>query len=132
MSVIWPLSGAKQPLVDCRPRSSYGTELSPPTASPPERQGSAREALGRVARPGPESRCTAFPGGLSKVQLVDQRMRLECGVGFRQPRTRRRTRPGQLCANSGREQTQQMASYSIYLVGARHDGAGHWEDVYRR
>ena len=26
------------------------------------------------------------------------------------------------CANSGREQTQQMASYSIYLVGARHDG----------
>ena len=29
-----------------------------------------------------------------KVQSVDQRMRLECGVGFRQLRTCRRTRPG--------------------------------------
>ena len=38
---------------------------------------------------------------LSKVQSVDQRMRLECGVGFRQLRTCRRTRPGQLCATSG-------------------------------
>jgi hypothetical protein len=38
--------------------------------------------------------------GLSKVQSVDQRMRLECGVGFRQLRTCRRTRPGQLCAIS--------------------------------
>ena len=37
---------------------------------------------------------------LSKVQSVDQRMRLECGVGFRQLRTCRRTRPGQLCAKS--------------------------------
>jgi hypothetical protein len=27
------------------------------------------------------------PRGLSKVQSVDQRMRLECGVGFRQPQT---------------------------------------------
>src|SRR5262245_36705005 len=35
------------------------------------------------------------PGGLSKVQWVDQRMRLECGVGFRQLRTCRRARPGQ-------------------------------------
>jgi hypothetical protein len=35
---------------------------------------------------------------LSKVQSVDQRMRLECGVGFRQLRMCRRTRPGQLCA----------------------------------
>ena len=35
---------------------------------------------------------------LSKVQSVDQRMRLECGVGFRQLRTCRRTRPGRLCA----------------------------------
>ena len=38
---------------------------------------------------------------LSKVQSVDQRMRPECGVGFRQLRTCRRTRPGQLCATSG-------------------------------
>ena len=30
---------------------------------------------------------------LSKVQLVDQRMRLECGVGFRQLRTCRRIPP---------------------------------------
>jgi hypothetical protein len=37
----------------------------------------------------------------SKVQSVDQRMRLECDVGFRQLRTCRRTRPGQLCATSG-------------------------------
>ena len=38
---------------------------------------------------GRKARCTAFPGaGLSKVQSVDQRMRLECGVGFRQLRTR--------------------------------------------
>ena len=36
---------------------------------------------------------------LSKVQSVDQRMRLECGVGFRQLLTCRRTRPGQLSAN---------------------------------
>jgi hypothetical protein len=35
----------------------------------------------------------------AKFQSVDQRMRLECGVGFRQLRTCRRTRPGQLCAD---------------------------------
>src|SRR4029077_5779250 len=39
---------------------------------------------------------------LSKVQSVDQRMRLKCGVGFRQLRTCRRTRPGQLSATCGR------------------------------
>ena len=38
---------------------------------------------------------------LSKVQSVDQRMRLEFGVGFRQLRTCRRPLPGQLCANKG-------------------------------
>ena len=37
---------------------------------------------------------------LTKVQSVDQRMRLACGVGFRQLRTCRRTRPGQLCAKA--------------------------------
>ena len=37
---------------------------------------------------------------LSKVQSVDRRMRLECGVGFRQLRTCRRIRPGQLCAKA--------------------------------
>jgi hypothetical protein len=42
---------------------------------------------------------------ISKVQSVDQRMRLECGVGFRQLRTCRRTRPGQLCANNGSQRT---------------------------
>ena len=35
---------------------------------------------------------------LSKVQSVDQRKRLECGVGFCHPRTCRRTRSGRLCA----------------------------------
>ena len=34
------------------------------------------------------------------IQSVDQRMRLECGVGFRQLRTCRRIRPGQLSATS--------------------------------
>jgi hypothetical protein len=38
---------------------------------------------------------------LSKVLLVDQRMRLECGGGFRQLRTCSRKRPGQLWAKSG-------------------------------
>jgi hypothetical protein len=42
---------------------------------------------------------------LSKVQSVDQRMRLECGVGFRQLRMCRRTRPGQLCATNGSRPT---------------------------
>jgi hypothetical protein len=41
---------------------------------------------------------------LSKIQSVDQRMRLECNVGFRQLRTCVRTRPGQLCANKRRLQ----------------------------
>jgi hypothetical protein len=41
----------------------------------------------------------ATKGGLSKVQSVDQRTHLECGVRFRQLRTCRRTRPGQLWAN---------------------------------
>ena len=53
---------------------------------------------------------------LSKVQSVDQRMRLECGVGFRQLRTCRRIRPGQLCANNGRERVQQWM----------HQKAGYW------
>ena len=48
-----------------------------------------------------EAELTKSRWGLSKVQSVDQRMRLECGVGFRQLRTCRRARPGQLCANSG-------------------------------
>ena len=53
------------------------------------------------ARPGsgPQTAWAASArAGLSKVQSVDQRMRLECGVGFRQLRTCRRIRPGQLCA----------------------------------
>jgi len=41
---------------------------------------------------------------LSKVQSVDQRMRLERGVGFRQLRTCRRRRPGQLWATCGHMQ----------------------------
>src|ERR1700751_6025913 len=39
---------------------------------------------------------------LSKVQWAVQRMCRECGVGFRQLRTCRRTRPGQLCAITGK------------------------------
>ena len=37
--------------MNCRSRSAHGTELSSPPASPPERQGSAREALGEGETP---------------------------------------------------------------------------------
>jgi len=55
--------------------------------------------------------CAAAGGGPQAAHLpkqarfsrLNQRMRLECGVGFRQLRTCRRTRPGQLCAISRRE-----------------------------
>ena len=57
---------------------------------------------------------------LSKVQSVDQRMRLECGVGFRQLRTCRRTRPGQLRATCCREQMQR---YPMKPAG-RSEGCG--------
>ena len=50
---------------------------------------------------------------LGKVQSVDQRMRLECGVGFRQLRTCRRTRPGELCATRRHMQRSKTAVYSI-------------------
>ncbi len=55
---------------------------------------------------------------LTKVQSVDQRMRLECGVGFRQLRTCRRICPGQLCA------CQQATSARLFdhLVGAQEEG----------
>jgi hypothetical protein len=53
-------------------------------------------------------------GRLSKVQSVDQQMRLECGVGFRQLRTCRRTCPGQLCAN--KRHRSRMAAQSAEIV----------------
>jgi hypothetical protein len=59
------LPSLKQPLVDCRSRSAHGTELSPPPASPPGRQGSRWEAFGRVgATPDPEGPAGITPGGL--------------------------------------------------------------------
>jgi hypothetical protein len=61
---------------------------------------------------------------ISKVQSVDQRMRLECGVGFRQLRTCRRTRPGQLCATSGCEQSQQTNSLYSITSSARASSVG--------
>jgi hypothetical protein len=64
---------------------------------------------------------------LSKVQSVDQRMRLECGVGFRQLRRCRRTRPGQLCAASRLHAPQQMTSLFDQLVGARQQRRWHLE-----
>jgi hypothetical protein len=58
-------------------------------------------------------------------------MRLECGVGFRQLRTCRRTRPGQLCAMSGRKQVQQYwcrrANLFDHLVGAGEKVGWHGE-----
>ena len=59
--------------------------------------------------PSPHRRAAQRRPRLSKVQSVDQRMRLECGVGFRQLQTCGRTRPGQLSAKTGREQMQQHA-----------------------
>ena len=64
---------------------------------------------------------------LSKVQSVDQRMRLECGVGFRQMRTYRRTRPGQLCAITSWEQMQQVAPLFEDFVGSREQCSRHFE-----
>ena len=55
-----------------------------------------------TTRDGPVRAHPGWRAGLSKVQSVDQRMRLECGVGFRQLRTCRRKRPGQLCAKNRR------------------------------
>ena len=49
----------------------------------------------------------------AQAKSVDQGMRLGMHVSFRQLRTCRRIRPGQLCAISGCEQAQQMATYSI-------------------
>ena len=66
-----------------------------------ERQEQARRALeAKIIREGRWAWPLLVLWLLSKVQSVDQRMRLECGVGFRQLRTCRRTRPGQLCARS--------------------------------
>ena len=59
---------------------------------------------------------------LSKVQSVDQRMRLECGVGFHQLRTYRRARPGQLCANCCREQLHQNPRQQDRITAESRDG----------
>jgi hypothetical protein len=64
-------------------------------------------ALLRVA---PGATATACPAAtLSKIQSVDQRMR---GVGFRQLRTCRRTRPGQLWAQM-RTFQRRYCSYAV-------------------
>ena len=48
---------------------------------------------------------------LSKAQSVDQQMRLQCGVGFRQLRTCRRTR--QLCAEGGSRRSHSIAAPGV-------------------
>ena len=55
---------------------------------------------------------------LTKVQSVDQRMRLECGVGFRQLRTCRRNVRGSYVPD------QQATSARLFdhLVGAQEEG----------
>ena len=53
----------------------------------------------------------------AKQSSVDQRMRLGMLVCFRQERTCRRTRPGQLCASSGLYALQHVPSFD-HLVGA--------------
>jgi hypothetical protein len=89
-------------------RSTARTRSARP---PPRRKKIASLATTRklAARSRPTQLAAASSGkasggaavALSKVQSVDQRMRLECVVGFRQLRTCRRTRPGQLCARTG-------------------------------
>ena len=78
----------------------------------------------------PRSRTVRPIRVLSKVQSVDPRMRLECSAGFRQLRTCRRTRPGQLCAHkrkfikvrstcSARDR-QMLARHGVSAQFARH------------
>ena len=62
-----------------------------------------------------------FVADESKVR-VDQRMRLECGVGFRQLRTCRRTRPGQLWAN-----TRSPAFLLDHRIGSRDQTGRYFE-----
>jgi hypothetical protein len=58
-AAIYLLLKQKRLMVDYRSRSSDGTGIVPPTASPPARQGSVREAFWRraagVVPPGPEN-----------------------------------------------------------------------------
>ena len=64
--------------------------------------------------------------GLSKVQSVDQRTSLGCGVGFRQLRTCRRIRPGQLLAKTCRSRCSNAPLFD-HLVGALLQTQGHFD-----
>jgi hypothetical protein len=81
------------------------------------RRGTASISSRRLSAP-----CTSATtvDWLSKVQSVDQRMRLECGVGVRQRRTCRRTRPGQLCARRRHQWLGAAgAKAEVHLLAAR-------------
>ena len=99
-----------------RPQSGFLSDDCRRSPSPNRRRrrsqacsGPADRAVARCGQPQSAAVVHDRPGrharhppwrALSKVQSVDQRMRLEGGVGFRQLRTCRRTRPGQLCADT--------------------------------
>ena len=88
----------------------FGSVQRWPNIAPSEVRDRAR--LAGAARE--RNLCEVHAGGrrsvcLSKVQSVDQRMRLECDVGFRQLRTRHRTRSGQPGAR-GRDIASAMGS----------------------
>jgi len=92
--------GAMYALLQCSPATTSGNYPGETRRSPlrrPIRDATIRFLAGGSAR-AHELPLLQSHRLLSKVQLVDQRMRLECGVGFRQLRTWRGTRPGQLCA----------------------------------
>ena len=61
VSITSPLLGAKQPPVANVPRSSSGVWVSSPPASPPELQGSRREALDEGPLAGPPARLRGWP-----------------------------------------------------------------------
>ena len=74
-----------------------GEEEHSENAKRGENAGHGRTILRAATRPA--CRVTRRYPRLSKVQSVDQRMRLACGVGFRRLRTCRRTRPGRYVPN---------------------------------
>jgi hypothetical protein len=99
----------------------FGAHISTGRTIPVGGSGPTRSpATSRLSRPRPSrgrNRTSSTPPTLSKVPSVDQRMRLECGVRFRQLRTRRRTRPGQLRAISGHPYAGSIASMARSQAG---------------
>ena len=82
-------------------RPENGSVTAPASPALPHRI-TAAPAFSAPPPPDPHCRVAQRYPRPSKVQSVDHRMRLECGVCFRQLGTCRRIRPGQLCAANRR------------------------------